>query len=447
MRGLRPTAPGRSGGNTVRDLVGELIASIDPQSLLQRIVEQVCVRMPTASGASVALKTPGDFLEVLATYGATGTLKGRVVPIDDTFQVYPLGSGRPEIVDDTATDERITPQVRELSQQLGVRSCLSIPLISEGSAIGTLSVVAQEPYAFGASDVAPVSAVAEFLGVLISASTQLAALLKDLLGAGSIRVDSRAAADLLASVLLPELSERDELRRVIDDVVMAGEIVPVFQPIFDLITGEVIGFEGLSRFRCEPTRSPDKWIALAHNVRRGIDVELKALRALLKGALSIPDKYLVSVNLSPLALADPIIQQELLSYPRGVVVELTEREPAPELLGESVEPLRQSGIRLAIDDAGSGFAGLTTILRLRPDIIKLDRELTVGIDTDPSRRALATALTHFAREIDAYTVAEGIETEVQMQLLRDIGIRYGQGYFLGRPQPVDVFEESLFSRA
>jgi len=431
----------------VRDLVGELIASIDPQSLLQRIVEQVCVRMPTASGASVALKTPGDYLEVLATYGVTGAVQGRVVPIDETFQLYPLASGRAEIVDDTATDERITPQVRELSQQLGVRSCLSIPLLSEGSAIGTLSVVAQEPYAFGASDVAPVSAVAEFLGVLISASTQLASLLKDLLGSGSIQVDSQAAAGLLASVLLPELSERDELRRVIDDVVMASEIMPVFQPIFDLVTGEVVGFEGLSRFACQPARSPDKWIAMAHRVRRGIDLEFKALRATLKAALSIPDKYLVSVNLSPLALADQYVQQELLFYPRNVIVELTEREPAPDLLGASVKPLRQSGIRLAIDDAGSGFAGLTTILRLQPDIIKLDRELTVGIDADPGRRALASALTHFAREIDAYTVAEGIETEDQMNLLRDIGIRYGQGYFLGRPQSIAAFEESLFSRA
>lgn len=156
----------------MNDLVRELIASIDPQSLLQRIVEQVCLRMPTASGASVALRTPGDFLEVLATYGVTGTVQGRVVPIDDTFQVYPLVSGQPEIIHDTATDDRLKPQVRELSRQLGVRSCLSIPLLSEGSAIGTLSVVAPEPHAFDAYDIGPVSAVTEFLGVLISANNK-----------------------------------------------------------------------------------------------------------------------------------------------------------------------------------------------------------------------------------------------------------------------------------
>ncbi|PWQ88239.1 diguanylate phosphodiesterase, partial [Enterococcus faecium] len=81
---------------------------------------------------------------------------------------------------------------------------------------------------------------------------------------------------------------------------------------------------------------------------------------------------------------------------------------APELLSVSLEPVRRHGIKLAIDDAGSGFAGLTTILRLRPDIINLDRELTIGIENDPARRALAAALSHFAGDIDASTVAEGI---------------------------------------
>ncbi|MGE0218187.1 EAL domain-containing protein [Mycolicibacterium sp.] len=428
----------------MNDLVRELIASIDPQSLLQRIVEQVCVRMPTASGASVALNAPGGLLEVLATYGTTGLIQGRVVPVEETFQAYPLASRRPEIIDDTTTDERVTPEVRQLSERMGVRSCLSIPLLSGGVAIGSLSVVAREPHAFTADDVGPVSSVTEFLGVLISSSTELASLLETLLNSRSRSKHSQAAADLLASVVLPELAEREELNRVIGGVLAAGHIDAVFQPIVDLGTGEVKAFEGLSRFASEPARGPDTWIALAHKVHRGVEMELKALRALLRAALAIPDKYLVTVNLSPLALADAGIQEELLAHPRALVVELTEREPAPELLSVSVEPVRQGKIRLAIDDAGSGFAGLTTILRLRPDIIKLDRELTVDIDTDPSRRALATALTHFAREIGAITVAEGIETDRQMRLLRDIGIQYGQGYFLGRPQSVAALQDSYF---
>ena len=94
----------------------------------------------------------------------------------------------------------------------------------------------------------------------------------------------------------------------------------------------------------------------------------------------------------------------------------------------------------AVDDAGSGFAGLTTILRLRPDIIKLDRELTAGLESDPIRRALAAALSHFAQEIGAITVAEGIENDQQLRHLRDLGFKYGQGFALGRPKPMSELQ-------
>ncbi|ORB30517.1 EAL domain-containing protein [Mycolicibacterium parafortuitum] len=430
----------------MRDLVRELIASIDPQSLLQRIVEQVCARIPNASGASVALRTAGGFLEVLATHGDTGAIRGRVVPVADTFQVYPLESGKSEIIGDTATDPRLTPQVRAISERLGVRSCLSIPLMNAGAAIGTLSVVAPTPYAFDPANVEPILSITEFLGVLINSNAQLATLLNNLLHSTAAPSHNRAAADFLASVVLPELSERDELERVIDEVLRHGRIDPVFQPIVELATGQVVAFEGLSRFASEPVRTPDVWMMMAHKVNRGVDMELTALRGLLDAALAIPDRYSVTVNLSPLALADAEVQQVLLAYPQKLVVELTEHEPAPELLSVSLEPVRRHGIKLAIDDAGSGFAGLTTILRLRPDIIKLDRELTIGIEDDPARRALATALSHFAGDIDAATVAEGIESDVQMQLLRDIGIRYGQGYHLARPQSVAALRDSVLSR-
>ncbi|SRX80763.1 GAF sensor-containing diguanylate cyclase/phosphodiesterase [Comamonas testosteroni CNB-2] [Mycolicibacterium parafortuitum] len=369
-----------------------------------------------------------------------------MVPVADTFQVYPLESGKSEIIGDTATDPRLTPQVRAISERLGVRSCLSIPLMNAGAAIGTLSVVAPTPYAFDPANVEPILSITEFLGVLINSNAQLATLLNNLLHSTAAPSHNRAAADFLASVVLPELSERDELERVIDEVLRHGRIDPVFQPIVELATGQVVAFEGLSRFASEPVRTPDVWMMMAHKVNRGVDMELTALRGLLDAALAIPDRYSVTVNLSPLALADAEVQQVLLAYPQKLVVELTEHEPAPELLSVSLEPVRRHGIKLAIDDAGSGFAGLTTILRLRPDIIKLDRELTIGIEDDPARRALATALSHFAGDIDAATVAEGIESDVQMQLLRDIGIRYGQGYHLARPQSVAALRDSVLSR-
>ena len=119
-----------------------------------------------------------------------------------------------------------------------------------------------------------------------------------------------------------------------------------------------------------------------------------------------------------------------------VVLELTEHDSIPdyELFQQTVNHLRANGVRLAVDDAGAGFASFRHILNLHPDIIKLDIALTRGIDDDPARRALGSALLTFG--LDAYNasiVAEGIETEAEFKTLRGLGCRFGQGYYLGRP--------------
>ncbi|MGE2833806.1 EAL domain-containing protein [Mycobacterium sp. SMC-4] len=420
----------------MKNLVGELIASVDPLSLMHRIVEQVCARMPTATGASVCLLDARGNVEVLATHGSAAPVKGRITPAGQTFQSYPLKSCRPEIVNDALIDPRLPPEVRDLSTRLGARSCLSIPLIDNGRAIGTLSLIAEAPYAFSDRDVARVSSITEFLGVLISSTSELARLLRDLLEPTKSSTETDSAAYLLASVVLPELTQNDELRGEVDRLIVDDGVHAVFQPIVDLATRHVVGFEGLCRFPSDEAKGPDEWIRSAHRVGRGSQLELKALRTVLAAARSIPERYYVAVNLSPRVIADVMIQCELRSVQRDLVVELTEHDPAPDLLKASLEPLRANGIRLAVDDAGSGFAGLATILRLSPDMIKLDRELIAGLESDPAKRALATALAHFARETNAVAVAEGIENERQAQVLHELGIRYGQGFFLGMPQTV-----------
>jgi EAL domain-containing protein (putative c-di-GMP-specific phosphodiesterase class I) len=96
-------------------------------------------------------------------------------------------------------------------------------------------------------------------------------------------------------------------------------------------------------------------------------------------------------------------------------------------------PLRAEGVRLSIDDAGAGFASLRHILNLNPDIVKLDIGLTKGIDIDPARRALAAALVYFAKDTQSQIIAEGVETESELAVLKFLGIPMGQGYLLGRP--------------
>jgi EAL domain-containing protein (putative c-di-GMP-specific phosphodiesterase class I) len=118
-----------------------------------------------------------------------------------------------------------------------------------------------------------------------------------------------------------------------------------------------------------------------------------------------------------------------------IVLELTERFAVADYkpLVEATERLRESGVRIAVDDAGADFASMRHILQLNPDLIKLDRSIISGIDADPGRRALGRAMVSFAAELGAMLVAEGIETETELCTVTELGMNAGQGYLLGRP--------------
>jgi EAL domain-containing protein (putative c-di-GMP-specific phosphodiesterase class I) len=221
----------------------------------------------------------------------------------------------------------------------------------------------------------------------------------------------------------------------------------VYQPILDLATGEVLGAEALSRFGTEPQRSPAQWFIEAAEVGLGIQLELAALRRAAEGLPSLPPDAFLSVNASSETIRSPALLTALDGLPGSrIVIELTEHERVEdyESLVAPVATLRERGIRLAVDDAGAGFASLQHILRLRPDLIKLDRTFIEGLADDPVRRALTTALVTFAHEIGATLVAEGIATAPELEALRRIGVRHGQGLFLGAPAPLP-FDQSAFA--
>jgi EAL domain-containing protein (putative c-di-GMP-specific phosphodiesterase class I) len=121
-----------------------------------------------------------------------------------------------------------------------------------------------------------------------------------------------------------------------------------------------------------------------------------------------------------------------------IVVEITEHEAVEDYaaLVRSLDTLRGLGCRVAIDDAGAGFASLRHTLQLAPDIVKVDISLTRDIDSDRGRRALASALISFADEMGMTIVAEGIESQAELDTLRELGVIYGQGYFLAEPAPL-----------
>ncbi len=210
-----------------------------------------------------------------------------------------------------------------------------------------------------------------------------------------------------------------------------------FQPIVDLRSGGAVGAEALSRFVQGPTRAPDKWFDEAASVGLGVELEVAALDTALEQLPRLPSKLYLSVNASVETIMSPDFADVLSDVPaERIVLELTEHTQVTDYVQfeQGIATLRSQGVRLAVDDTGAGFASLQHVLNLRPDVIKLDIALTRGIDRDPARRALGRALLSFG--LDAYNasiVAEGIETEGELEVLRALGCPCGQGFYLGRP--------------
>jgi EAL domain-containing protein (putative c-di-GMP-specific phosphodiesterase class I) len=151
----------------------------------------------------------------------------------------------------------------------------------------------------------------------------------------------------------------------------------------------------------------------------------------------LPPGLSLSLNTSPaLVIADRGLDAIVAASGRPVIVEVTEHEAVAdyETLRRQLAALG-AGVRIAVDDAGSGYASMRHIFALRPDIVKLDIEWVRDIDADPARQALVAGLVHVAAEIGADVIGEGIETEAERETLARLGVTYGQGFLLGRPAP------------
>ncbi|HZT65957.1 MAG TPA: EAL domain-containing protein [Acidimicrobiales bacterium] len=225
----------------------------------------------------------------------------------------------------------------------------------------------------------------------------------------------------------------ERVKRILD---ASERLEMAFQPVIDLRTGRMSHLEALARFRTDPYRPPDQWFEEAAGLGMGADLELLALRRALERIGEVSDHIGVAVNLSPSVVADPRAV-ELISHhdPARVVIEITEHAVVDEYeaLREHLGSLRDIGARLAVDDVGAGYANLRHVVRLSPDVIKLDRVLVSGLDAESPLQGLISGLADYARHTGAALVAEGIETAAELATLRILGVTHGQGYFLARP--------------
>jgi diguanylate cyclase (GGDEF)-like protein/PAS domain S-box-containing protein len=227
--------------------------------------------------------------------------------------------------------------------------------------------------------------------------------------------------------------QRAEIEHVLEDP--ATRIRQVFQPIVDLRTGLVSGYEALSRFEGS-RRPPNAWFAQAHRCGLGIELEMAAATAQL-AAPQRPAGTRLSINLSPTALLSAEAEERLAGDLSHLILEVTEDELVAEgtALEDRLAELRRRGARLAVDDIGAGYAGLNQVMRLRPDVLKLDRSLVSGVASDPAKGAMVDALVRYARRIGSEVCAEGVEALDDLQALADLDVTYGQGFVLALPGP------------
>lgn len=210
------------------------------------------------------------------------------------------------------------------------------------------------------------------------------------------------------------------------------------QPIVAIENGRPVGAECLARFPDAAKRGPDKWFAEAAAVNMGVELELLAIEAGLQTINHMPRSAYLSINASPDTVLSGALERLLPKFEgRSIVVELTEHDEVHDFEALKAALLRLKPFaRIAIDDVGAGYSGLRHLVDLAPDLLKLDMSLTRDIHKDVARQALTSAMVHFAKDIGAKLVAEGIECEEERAVLERLGVDYGQGYFFARPMPV-----------
>jgi diguanylate cyclase (GGDEF)-like protein len=196
----------------------------------------------------------------------------------------------------------------------------------------------------------------------------------------------------------------------------------------------VVGYEALARIPARPPNAPDWWLERAGELNMRSRLEIACWRTII--ALGPPPgDRLLFLNVSPATLAEPDLLALRDQLPERTVIEVTEQEAVADYVRvrEDLEPWLSENRRLAIDDAGAGYSSLRHVVELVPDFIKIDRSLIQGIDMDRNRRALVHSLVAFAREVGITVIAEGVETDSELAIVRDAEVALAQGYLFARP--------------
>ncbi len=230
------------------------------------------------------------------------------------------------------------------------------------------------------------------------------------------------------------------------DIIEQRRLSALMQPIIDLKSGEFLGFEGLIRGPANgPLHSPINLFGAAEQQGLQLELEMLSRQTVLEtfARLNLPGNLFL--NVSPQTMTHPSFRNgQTLAFlkqlgidPGRVIIEITENQPTFDFsaMREALLHYRGMGFKIAIDDLGEGFSSLRLWSELRPEYIKIDMHFVQGVDRDPIKLQFLKSIQQIAESSGTQVIAEGVETEAELRVVKDIGIALGQGYFIARPSP------------
>lgn len=407
-----------------RRVLVDIMRDVRSEDTLEATASALCeaaTRLDGIDGAIVLFLHPSGQvvpLGMLDSQDENDVLRvGQAIPMVDTGALMEVSAAGPWWADlhDRTGPAGLFPEVCDMMIGLGFHATGYVPIRWEGEMVGVLSV-------------ATCSADArDWMPARLNVIEELGTFTGMLLGESVVR-----------------LAEQERERAAVRAIIDGSQFHPVFQPVVDAATGAVVGYEALTRF--DDGLRPDLRFAIAHDAGLGCELESVCAAAALGEAHVLPHDAWLSINFSPAALTDGTAAATIGGATRQIVVEITEHIEIDSYAAVRRAINACAPARLAVDDAGAGFASLRHILELEPDLVKLDIGLVSGVDHDPARQALVAGLCHFSSRTGTMLIAEGVETVDELRVLRDLGVGFVQGYLLGRPataadlldRPIDI---------
>ena len=385
--------------------LGHMALSSDPEAVAEAVVNEIARRTDNLFIEVLQLSS-GDRLQPLATNSAAGgVIRGGPPPSVRRAQ-FLLAKAREGPWVDRPIREQADGEGPFWSA--GLALVAGAPIYAGDVLVGLLII--------GSAD-EQVGAYRDRPAKLMAAAIDYASILTAV--AGSAIADRREAG-----------AEEARLRHDLS----VNAFHSVFQPIIELETRRVVGFEALTRF--DDGTPPNIRFADAARLGLGAEFELAAIEAALAEAPKLPADTFLSLNVSPaVALAaGELLKSHLNGNERQIVLELTEHVPIGDYRPLREAIARLGKVQIAVDDAGAGYASLRHILELRPTFAKLDISLVRGIDGDDLRQAMAAGMQYYALRSGCRLVAEGVETDEEANVLLELGVDLAQGYLFGRPE-------------